>query len=182
MAQATKQSIIMRDGRAIGFGERQQCVKEVLRDADGAPLGVRFSFRNGDTTVLEVKDLPAATVAELVVHGIKQKVGDEGSKEKVTSAQEFADQAYAMAQRLLAGTAFTRLGGERANPDLDLAQALSLWKGDRTVDEALKFLKDKSKAQKQALSQVAGIKAILDRIAQERAADIDGEAIVAGWE
>lgn len=183
MAQATEKfAVQMSDGRTVGFGARQQCVKEVLRRADTQePIAVRFNLRNGVVHSCDVDQLDQKVIAELVAHGIKQKVGDEGAKEKVTSPSDFADQIAAMIQRLYDGTAFTRTAGTRQDPDLDLARALSEWKGDKTEAEALEFLKDKSKAQKQALRLVPEVKAILDRLEKERAQDVDGEELLAGW-
>lgn len=162
------------------FGTRQKCKKRVVRDADGSPVSVNFLFRNGSLLECKLEDLMPNMRIEVLAHGIKQKVGDEGAKEKVTTADEFEAQARLMWTRLVDGTAFTRLAGAIETGG-DLAVALAEFKS-KPLAEAQEFVKGLSQAERNKLKVHPQVKAILDRIMAERAGNTDDmEDKLANW-
>lgn len=166
MAKNEKTLVTMQDGRSVGFGARQQCVKTIIRDADGYATHVRYDFRNGKTLALELAKLDVKVQNELCAHGAKQKVGDEGARETVVTADDFYRAASNMVDRLLRG----EWRGE-VDRDSDLAKAIAELKG-QTVAEITTWLKTQSSAARAALRVHPPVKAILDRMAADRA---DGE-------
>jgi hypothetical protein len=165
---------------SIAFGVRQMCKKQIVRDSNGKPVAVHFLFRNKNILECPLDQLVADMVIELAAHGIKQKVGDEGAKEKVTTPDEFEAQARLMWQRCLDGTAFTRMASGIETGG-DLAVALAKWRG-KTLAEAQEFVKGLTQGERNKLKVHDEIKPILDRIAAERAGDIgDVEDKLANW-
>lgn len=154
---------------SITFGVRQLCKKSIVRDEHGVPVAVNFLFRNGNLLECRLDDLMPNMRIEGLAHGIKQKVGDEGAKEKVTTPDEFEAQARAMWQRFLDGTAFTRTGG--IDTGGDLAAALAEWKG-KPLAEAQAFVKGLTQGERNKLKVHDAIKPILDRMARDKAGDV----------
>ena len=165
---------------ANDFGTRQQCKKQVLRDSNGKPTGVRLLFRDGSQEQWNVADTSPDMLLELAIHGGKQKFGDEGAKEKVTTPEEFRAAVATMINRVYAGTAFERQGGT-GFVESDLAQAVAAVKGV-PVEAATKFIKTLTNGQKAKIKVFGPVKIILDNLAAKRAEGVedDGEDILEG--
>lgn len=67
----------MTDGRVVEFPEKTLVKRDVLEDAEGIPIGVRFDFVNGETRTTLLADLPPYVKAYSAAHGVSQKTGDE---------------------------------------------------------------------------------------------------------
>ena len=167
---------------AHDFGKRQQCKKSILRNANGKPLSVVFTFRNGGVEELGLHEISQDMLVECAAHGIKQKAGDEGARESVTTAEEFQMAVRRMFERLIAGTAFERQASGGFT-ETDLAKALAEFKGIE-VATATEFLKTLTAGQKAKLKVYDPIKTIIDRLMAERASasDEDEEDILAKLE
>lgn len=151
------------------FGKRQQCKKAIRRSASGYPEAVVFTFRNGDVVELDMGNISSTMQAELAAHGAKQKIGDEGAKEQVTNAEEFAAAARKMVARIIDDTAFERQSGGFGG-ETDLARAVAEFH-QKPLDVVIPWLKEQSSAQKAKMRVHEGIKKILDRMLEERAGD-----------
>lgn len=69
--------------RVVKFPESTKAKKEVLEDAQGKPIGVRFDFASGDSDTITLEDLVAWGLFERsAVHGISQKGGDSYAGDK----------------------------------------------------------------------------------------------------
>lgn len=138
---------------------------------------VRFEFTHGQTLDCMLSALPEEIKAELIVHGIKQKVGD--SYAAVSDPAEAMTHAGKVWERLVAGdwrVAREGGGGQRIT---DLVKALSNVTG-KSLDECIDVVDGLEKAQKSALRKHAQIAAELARISAERAAAKAAEAEDAG--
>jgi hypothetical protein len=74
-----KVAVTMTDSRVVEFPISRKIQKEVLLDAAGAPIGVRFDFFNGETRTLLLAEVNAFIANYSACHGLGQKVGDEWS-------------------------------------------------------------------------------------------------------
>lgn len=108
------QEVAMQDGRTVGFAGKRKVIKDVLIDPskivveggvtqieDGA-VSVRFDLRDGSTRTFAA---PAAVVAELIGHGLSQKMGDElaSPADKPMSEEDMVLALEAMYDRLAKG-------------------------------------------------------------------------------
>jgi hypothetical protein len=170
MAQANdKVFVTFADGARVGFTPKKLVVKLV----DSAKRAVKFYFRNERLVVIGRDDVSADTWDRLALHGLSQKCGDEGSREDVTTADEFYQAVDAMRMRLADGTAFTREAGERI-PDRDLFDAMAaLGYLDPSSEDAVGEYRKLTTEQRSALRMLEDIAAELARVAKERAKDVD---------
>jgi hypothetical protein len=114
---ATESRVVkMSDGRSITFGKRERVKFETMLDESSAPIGLEIQFGNGEILKGLISEWPET--AHLVIRGAKEKIQNEGSKEKVVTDGDMFDYAKAMLERMKAGTAFDRATGPRG-PRLD---------------------------------------------------------------
>lgn len=166
---------------ANDFGKRQQCKKAVIRDSNGKPIALVLAFRHGESERLDFVDVAADQMLELAVHGAKQKAGDEGARETVTTSHEFQAAVRAMFDRIISGTAFERQAGG-GFAESDLAKAVAEFKSI-SIELATEFLKPLSATNKAKLKVHPPIKTVLDRLMLERAGDGgDAEELLVGLE
>ncbi|MHC4620530.1 MAG: hypothetical protein ACYTEQ_22510 [Planctomycetota bacterium] len=129
---------------------------------------VSFEFTHGEALACSLADLPEEIRDELVIHGVKQKVGD--SYCSVTDPAEAMVHAAKVWERLIAGdwkVAREGGGGQRIT---DLVKALSNVTG-KELEECIDVVDGLEKAQKSALRKHAQIAAELAKISAERAAE-----------
>lgn len=177
-----KISVTMEDSRVVEFPEDTKAKKAVLisasdgkiyeRSADlpegvtaGKPVGVRWDFSNGKTRTVMLSDLPDLA-AELGVHGLSQKGGDEYASEK-----EVDDAVLAfddLMDRLKKGEWSERREGGGFGGASILAKAIAKVFG-KSEEEVRAFLRDLKPAEKMALRQTPELKPEIERLEAEKA-------------
>lgn len=141
--------------------------------ADVAEGRLTVTFADGSSRTLNVRDLDPGMVIRLALHGAEQKGRDSyaGAKEaiaegKATDAVTYAkEQANRILDNLEAGVWAERATGDGG----DLARALSEVTG-RPVAEVAAAIKGKSDEDKAKMRANPKVKAVLLRLAAERAA------------
>lgn len=116
MTTQEKRVVKMVDGRSISFGKRERVRFENLLDEANNPIGLEIQFGNGEILKGLIAEWPE--VNHLIIRGAKEKIQNEGSKEKVVTDSDMFDYAKAMLERMKGGTAFDRATGPRG-PRLD---------------------------------------------------------------
>lgn len=160
VAQANANVVEFADGSKHNFGKRGLVVK-VVRVEDET---ITFYFKDRRIVVVEAGTFSADIRAIALMHGFSQKLGDayagvEGdvgkAYDRLTSAVTALQQGW-------------RVHAEKADPDSDLIEAIVEAFGT-PEDEVIETVKGLSKAEKTCLRGVPEVKAILDRMASERA-------------
>lgn len=159
-------SIKMLDGRVVDFPGKRRIQKEGLVGPNGE-LAVRFDFRNGETRLLQLRP---DMIAKYALHGAGQKGHDEvaGLKDDKGQPADIDDMVLAMEElfdRLAEGKWESREPGESTAGMSILLTAICNVTG-KPRDVIKNYLKDKSKAQKDALAASAKYK---DEVARLRA-------------
>lgn len=177
-----KISVTMEDSRVVEFPEDTKAKKAVLIQASdgniyersaglpegvtaGKPVGVRWDFSNGKTRTVMLSDLPDLQ-AELGVHGLSQKGGDEYASEK-----EVDDAVLAfddLMDRLKKGEWSERREGGGFGGASILAKAIAKVFG-KSEEEVRAFLRDLKPAEKMALRQTPELKPEIERLEAEKA-------------
>lgn len=143
------------------MASKSKCTKKIREDKSG----VDFLFANGETLSLNLSDLQGDMATNLVLHGISQKVGDAyAGAESVEDAQKSASE---MIDRLIEGIWKTvRAAGAKKSTTL-LVEALTRAL-DKTVEEVMDVLEDKSDEEKAAMQKHPQIQPIIQAIKIER--------------
>jgi hypothetical protein len=151
-------------------GGKNIITKTVLRDDNDHATGIRLDFLNGKKVEVAISALSADIVAELVCHGLAQKIGDGAAKSQGATVEDKFQSCAAIAERLLAGDwAAKREGaGEGVTGGL-LANALAEITG-KPIEEVRAFLKDLKKEERDALARDTAVKPVFDRLRAEREA------------
>lgn len=121
---------------------------------------VTFSFHDAGAFTVDIADIPEATIRQLALHGISQKVGDACSGEPDPALARGLCEA--VAENLRKGVWATRASGGGK-----LAQALSRVSG-RDLAECVTVLQGLDEKQKRALRKDASIAKALLEIERER--------------
>lgn len=127
---------------------------------------VVFAFMNGVDVVCDPKELPPAIIEELIIYGIKQKVGDKYAKcEGVTDAVLQAEHVW---ENLKAGI-FNEKGGGNGNGGYVVeAMARYFSIGEK---EALEAWRKKDEAERKVFKTHPDIQLIILQIKTEIAAE-----------
>lgn len=159
------------DGKVVSFGEKARMKWErfgVTSDRLVVYLrhGVKMEFR--------ISDFPEETLHLALLHGLKQKMGDECASNAFSEDDE--DSLRKMRTRLTGGEWFTK---EKESTGGMLAEAIfRVMGGDKVkIAEKLKAMSAKDKA---ALESNPKIKAMMDAIREEKgkgAAPIDDDKL-----
>lgn len=134
-------------------------VKEILDD------GVRIRFVDGETLEVRMAELPPDIVKHLALFGLATKLGD--SYAGIKDPEEARQAAAAVADRLRAGQWTKRPKGEPRTSDLALALAEVIGTTPEAAAERIAAL---DRAQRYALRRHPKVRAVLARIAADRAA------------
>jgi hypothetical protein len=172
MTDSTK--VVMVDGREVNFGKKQKLDKEILRDAENSPSGVRIGFKNGSVVTVMFEDIPANVLEYAKAHGLVQKLGDEAAS--ADDVDEAEAKISALAERLKAGQ-WTGAGGG-IGFDTILVAALQEFSG-MTREDVIKTLREMKPNERQALKADESIKPIYDRMETEKAKGVDSSALLA---
>ena len=126
---------------------------------------------NGDATDMVVEasagDFPDEIREKLIVHAINAKIGDAAAGEKGQEAYDAMRQVY---DQLVNGTWTARTAGEGGGRVTMLAQAIARLKNLDPQDAANK-LDDYGDDEKKELQKHPAVKAEMDKIRAERAAE-----------
>ena len=165
----------MADGRKVEFVGKRRMLKETKVDDQTA--GVIFDFRNGRTIAFQVPD---SLLLHFAAHGAAQKIGDE------TAGEDDVDDMVLAVEDIIARLNEGKWTKEREGGGFGgtsvLIQALQVAWPTKTIDDIRAFLKDKTKAQKDAMRISAKLKPIVDKIEAEKAAKnahVDTDALFA---
>lgn len=112
--------------------------------------------------------------AKLTLHGLTQKLSDATAKEAGTSVEEKWEAIGEVWAALQAGEWSLKREGQGTM----LLRALCEVYPNRTRDALKVWLDGRSTAEKTALSRNPRVKEVLDRLAAERASDIDTDALL----
>jgi len=172
MAKLEATSVKLADGRVVKFGRGEKVVKEPIGTADDEQRGLRFVGRIGRVVEVIYTDYPANVQAYLLEYGVKQRLSDGYAS--VEETDECLDRIAELDERFLAGV----IAGEREAPtvDRDLVAAIQELYG-KEPDEAKDFVRGLKPAERDGFRQVEEIKAVIDRLATERAEP----ARLSGW-
>ena len=165
----------MADGRKVEFVGKRRMLKETKVDDQTA--GVLFDCRNGRTIACQVPD---SLLLHFAAHGAAQKIGDE------TAGEDDVDDMVLAVEDIIARLNEGKWTKEREGGGFGgtsvLIQALQVAWPTKTIDDIRAFLKDKTKAQKDAMRISAKLKPIVDKIEAEKAAKnahVDTDALFA---
>lgn len=161
-------TIKMEDGRVVDFPGKRRIQKEGLVGPNGE-LAVRFDFRNGKTLMLQIRP---DMVQKFALHGAGQKGHDEvaGLKDDKGQPADIDDlilQMENLIDRLNEGKWEAREPGESTAGMSLLLQAICNVTG-KPREAVKKFLKDKSKVEKDALASGSKFKDEVARLKAER--------------
>jgi hypothetical protein len=175
MAKANEARLVkMLDGRSVSFGKRMKMVKDIIRDTDTKlPKEVRFDFENGETKILELGRIPAATVSELTAHGAKQKVGDECAD--LDNVGDYIVAVESMIERLCDGKWNAEREGGFAGSAVLIEAAMEAFGLER--DKAKASLKSLTAAERLAFRGLPEIKPIIERLEAAKVTGIDTAAL-----
>lgn len=136
--------------------------KTVLEDLSG----VKFAFAHGTEVTVLIADLPESTVANLVCHGLSQKLGDSYSgAESSEDAQSYLEKVL---QRLVAGEWKAAREGGGGRGVSQLVEALHRATG-KPLDECNATVDGLDEDAKKGLRQHPEIKEQLAQIKLENA-------------
>jgi len=161
---AEKEVVVMEDGTEVVFsGAKKKLIKNTVADESGA-FNTTLYFRNGRILTFTA---PESLLDQFAMHGIDQKLGDS-----IAGIVDTDDAVLAMEEtitRLQNGEwAVKRKSSELAGGSI-LLRALVEYSG-QDVEKVKEFLSAKTHAEKFALRKNAGVKAIVDRLEDEKAA------------
>lgn len=162
-----KKSWVYRQGGAEGANLTEEKESKVGDQvvSNGKPVGVRWDFSNGKTRTVLISDL-ADLSAELTVHGISQKGGDEYASEKDVDDAVLAFDD--LMDRLKKGEWSERREGGGFGGASILAKAIAKVFG-KSEEEVRAFLRDLKPAEKMALRQTPELKPEIERLEAEKA-------------
>lgn len=139
--------------------------RKVTKSVDAEAGTVTFEFATGESEVVEVKEFSNDVQAQLMLHGLSQKLGDSYSGEE-------ADKCHAIfagtLKQLVEGNWSARSGGGGAPRISQLAEALSR-ATDNPVEECIETLAGMSDEDKKGVRAHPQIQAILAEIKLEKA-------------
>lgn len=163
--------------RVVQFPEKTKVKKEVLVDAEGKSIGVRFDFSNGDTESVMNSDIEAAGLtSRFVAHGISQKFGDSyASAENVDDCYESFKEVHI---QILAGKWSEGGGGTGGGGSSVLLKALVEATG-QTIDAVRATLATLSQKEKLVLRGEPTLQPIIQRLEAEKAGGVDRGAVAA---
>ena len=157
---------------------------------DDVAIGVRWTFRNGDTTgIMLEEDLSGydcmselgkwPILCEAACHGIKQKVNDAAAMSrdpKTGASASDADKIKAMMEvinRLIGGEWNARREGDGESGSL-LFRAIMRAYPDKDAEKVREWLKGRTDAEKKAmLEKNPAIKSAADAIRAEKVEDVE---------
>lgn len=167
MAETAEKTMVkMTDGREVGFGKRQRLVRNSTVTDNGTVTTV-LDFVNGQTRTFSVSPTDP-NYGRFVATGVETKLGDQiGNEKDIDDAVEAVDDLIA---RLQKGEWYVgRAPGSFSGASI-LAKALIEASG-KTAEEIKTYLASRSHAEKLALRQAPAIKAIIERLEAEKAAN-----------
>jgi len=99
-----KIAVQMTDGRTVEFPLSRKVDKTPLIE-NGAFVGVRFDYVNGETRTVLLSELPTGVISQSACHGVSQKVGDStaGAKDKEMTVEDIVLTHDEMIERLRKG-------------------------------------------------------------------------------
>ena len=161
--EPTINTVTLTDGRIVDFVGKRKLLKASEVTPDGK-IQTTLDFVNGETRTFTIPD---ALLAKFASHGAEQKLGDEIAgvddiEDAVMAIDDLIDRLYNGEW----GVARDKSGLAGASI---LMRALVESTG-KTADEIMKFLSDKTAAQKAALRTNPKVKPIVDRLEAEKAA------------
>ena len=167
----------------IGVQDAPENQRQLVRWESPSSGVLRGTARNGLTIMAQVTCAPQDLLEQMAVHGLKQKLGDAAALERnretgrsATDAEKIAA-VESVAARLMEGYWNAPATGGRGGADGDLAAAIAELSG-KGLDETREALAAKTAAERAALRVVPRVAAILERLAAERSAGVDGDALL----
>lgn len=139
-------TVTMKDGREVKFAGKRKVNREVLVAEDGASVSVRFDYINGETQSLSSTEVPAATVIQLIGHGMVQKIGDESAGVEKVDDIVLANQS--MIDRLKKGEFYTERAAGDSFAGASLVIKAIVEATGKSIEDVKKFLDGKLEAAK----------------------------------
>ena len=144
--------------------------KTVTRDDNDHATGIELDFIDGKKISVAISALNADIIAELVCHGLAQKIGDGAAKSQGSTVTDKFNSCNAIAERLLQGDwAAKREGAGTGVTGGLLTNALAEITG-KTLEEVREFLKARTAEERDALTRDTAVKPVFDRLKAEREA------------
>lgn len=162
--------------RVVSFPENTKVKKEVLYDAAGKCIGVRFDFANGETDTTSLDDLIKWGLFERSAgHGISQKLGDSyASKDSVDDCHE----TYMETKLQLSQGKWSEGGGGGGAGSSVLLKALVEATG-QAAEAVRATLATLSPKEKLVLRSDPALQPIIQRLETEKAGGVDRNAVAA---
>lgn len=152
---------------------------------DGVGLNI---VTDSGTLQVSIAELSETIRAQLMLHGLKQKICDAAAIPRnpetgrsATPAEKFAAM-QAVAQRLLAGEWSAQRGDGSGGSQSLLFRALSRLYTSKTPDELRAFIAGLDKKQQAALRKNPRVAAVIVELQAENASDIDADELLAELE
>lgn len=176
--KAEVETVQMEDGRSVAFAGKKRMLKEVIL-TEGTLPSVRFDFRNGKTRTFVV---PQALLYQFAAHGASQKIGDEsaGNDDVDDMVEETDDLISRLTGDPEKGIAPEWSAKREAGGFAGVSILLKALMEHSGKDEATvrAFLKPKTHGEKMALRGHPPVKAIVERLEEEKRAKAAGAAKV----
>ena len=134
---------------------------------------LRLTFANGQSLVLQVRDLSPAIIAQATMHGLKQKLVDAAAISRNTETgrpASVADKYEAVREvydRLLSGQWNKTREGGGATGGLLFRALCRMYDGKKTPEALREFLDGKTDGEKAALRKNPKVAAIIETIRAE---------------
>ena len=163
-------------------------------EKDGMPVAVKFISQTGETLTADIQTLSPAIIAQLIAHGLKQKVVDAAAISRnpetgrTASVQDKWEAASAVFDRVVnqgQWNAVREGGGGGAGEGGLLVRALVQVYG-KTTEQIKAYLDGKTDAEKAALRGHAKIAPVIAKIREADnarkagAAKVDADELLAG--
>lgn len=155
--------------RIVKFPESAKVKKEIL-ELDGKPHGVRFDFKNGESSTVTIDEIVKWNLLErFAVHGASQKFGDAyaGDKDVDDAFESFSE----VLQVAAAGKWSEETAGSGGGSSVLLKALVELT--GKTIEEVRTILSETSQKEKLGLRQDPRVAAIIQRLEQEKAGTVD---------
>jgi hypothetical protein len=161
------ESVTMQDGTIVEFAGERKMLKTVSVDREAGTVSVRFDFRNGQTRTYTVHP---ALLLDCAGHGASQKIGDESAGAETIEDMVMATDA--MIDRLSSGDPEQwrkrSEGGKSFSGASLLLQALILFKPAAPREVLAEFVKNKTKAERDALQRSPELEPFVKQVQAER--------------
>ena len=138
--------------------------KKATKSIEAQVLTIKFA--NDTVLVVRLTDIPEATIGQLAMHGLSQKIGD--SYAGADSIDEASTAAGRVAEDLKAGNWSVRVAGSGAPRVTLLAEALAKLTNN-SMEDSLEAVNELNDDQKKALRKDDRVKEAIAEIKYERA-------------